>query len=61
MKKVKKQASLENILSYDELSVLKGGKFAIRNVNSEVGCNCDYDNTSLTNKNTVGSCSCTCI
>ena len=64
MKKNKKQKSLENILSYEELSILKGGILAdrIRNVNTVPSCNCDYkDSCGLTNKNTVGSCSCTCI
>lgn len=59
MKKTKKKETLESILNQEELSMLKGG---VRNINEVSSCNCDYkDSASLTNKNTVGGCSCTCV
>ena len=34
MKKTKKKKSFENILNYEELSILKGGSMAVTNKNS---------------------------
>ncbi|HCY74415.1 MAG TPA: hypothetical protein DHV28_00705 [Ignavibacteriales bacterium] len=62
MKKTKKQQLTEGWLTSEELKLLKGGTM-VRNVNDTPDCNCTYKDTtvSLTNKNEVGGCSCTCI
>jgi len=64
MKKTKKQELFENILNYEELSILKGGILSreVRNINCTTQCNCDYNNSSAhTNMNFTMTCSCTCI
>ena len=62
-KKLKKISltSLRQLLSVRELRELQGGSDDVINDNSYVGCRCsDNNHRTITNKNSVDSCSCNC-
>ncbi|HCY74414.1 MAG TPA: hypothetical protein DHV28_00700 [Ignavibacteriales bacterium] len=62
MKKTKKLELSEDVLTSDELRLLKGGTKDATNKNTAQHCGCTYDNTpSITyNVNYFSGCECAC-
>lgn len=60
MRKLNKLKLKNDILTNEELKQLKGG--GNNNTNKVENCKCTYyDAPSISNKNTVGGCSCECV